>query len=105
MAYDSGLVPNVLGHTSDEISFTDDFFSTTEEDCTFNLSSDKTCIASCSTFGAAYKSIGGSCISDGGYQWRTLGTTTPDGLEWKCVDETHFENYLFKATVWCMKAN
>ncbi|MEK6970409.1 MAG: hypothetical protein AABW68_01795 [archaeon] len=97
-AYSSGLPPNVLGHTSDEIAFG---FQKVEADCT-NAPFLDPCVASCSSLGPGYQAIGGSCFSNEGYQWNVMGIAA-DSSAWNCWDGAHFVGTAYRATAWCSK--
>jgi hypothetical protein len=97
-AYNSGLAPNVLGHTSDEISFQ---FQSVETDCTDDTTS-TLCTASCSVWGSDYRAMGGSCISYEGSQWAGMGLST-DGVSWQCWDFSHYPGQTYLARAWCAR--
>lgn len=99
VGYGSGLAPDVLGHTSDELRMI--IVPVTNNTCTLNNSS--SCVATCPNPAAneEYVAVSGACQSVSGSTWRQIGSTNQ--ISWTCQDMTHTSGQLFVATVYCLK--
>ncbi len=99
VGYGSGLAPDVMGHTSDELRML--IVPASNNTCTGGSST--SCVATCPAPAAneEYVAVSGSCQSISGSTWRQIGSR--DSTSWTCQDMTHTSGQLFVATVYCLK--
>ncbi|MBM3282419.1 MAG: hypothetical protein FJY86_03725 [Candidatus Diapherotrites archaeon] len=100
VGYNSGLAPDVFGHTSDEMEITVDVII---QNCNA-LVNGAPCVAACPSppnSNTVYTAISGSCLSADGFQWRIMGSATND-KSWTCEDESHLQNQAYAAKVNCL---